>query len=442
MNAAKRLSITMVVATLAVTGTACIENTAYVTPERSDKIEKYLLKKAPKVQHPLNVNLEGKVTLLGYDLKANDPKPGDTVEITWYWQVHKSIGAGWRLFTHGIGEDGEPALNVDKRGPVRTHFQPEHWRAGMIVKDTQSIKIPKDWKESHLELRTGIWKGSNRLKGKGPKVDEGNRVKGPRIKIMSKQKPPVNVPYADEAPKIDGTFEGEAAWKKALKLTRFVNTMSGQPVPIVTDAYIMWDAEHLYVAVKAKDDALKSPYTEHDDELWKADAFEIFLDPKGDKRDYYELQVNPQGVIFDSYLPKYRKNQNDWSSNMVVKTVMDGTLNDDSDTDVGWTAELAIPFASLTEGGGVPPKNGERWKINFFRVDAGKSDKKGYAAWSPPMRGDFHTLARFGQVIFTGQPADAKRSAPKTTPDDPAKIPDKGGAEPAAAPTAETKEKK
>jgi hypothetical protein len=163
------------------------------------------------------------------------------------------------------------------------------------------------------------------------------------------------------------------------------------------------------VAMVAKDDHLKSEYKNHDDSLWKQDAFEIFLDPLGDGKDYYELQVNPAGIVFDSMLPTHRKNQNEWSSKMVVKTTMDGTLNNDDAKDKGWTAELAIPFASLAKQDGVPPKPDTTWNVNFFRINMGK-DKTRYSAWSPPLKGDFHALDRFGKVVFAGDVIPSSRA--------------------------------
>ena len=59
----------------------CIENTTtHTSSERSDKVASYILKKEPKnIQNRLDVNLEGKVTLLGYDLQAKNAKPGGSV---------------------------------------------------------------------------------------------------------------------------------------------------------------------------------------------------------------------------------------------------------------------------------------------------------------------------------------------------------------------------
>lgn len=382
----------------------CVESTSQITQERSDKVAKYILKKAPKITHEVNAKLEDKVTMLGYNMQAKDPKPGSKVDITWYWQVQKDIGPGWRLFTHGIGNK-EKLHNFDKPGKVRQNFQPEHWEAGMIIEDRQILKIPNNWKGDTLELRVGVWKGNDRLKGTGPKFDKNNRVKGPKIRLKQKPpKPPAMIPRAEKAPKIDGKFLEEEVWKTALKLDPFVNTMNGKPVSETTDVLLLWDEKNLYIAMSAQDDNLKSEYKKHDDELWHQDAFEIFLDPMADKKDYFEIQVSPLGTVFDSHLPKYRENKNEWISDMKVKVVTDGTVNNEEDEDKGWSAELAIPFAAMQSLGVTPPKPGEKWAVNFFRIDATKK-KNLYSAWSPPMRGDFHTLEKFGQLIFKGDEA-------------------------------------
>lgn len=395
----------------------CIDNTSYATQERSDKIAQYILKTAPKVQHPADIDLEGKIQYLGYDLKADNPRAGSNVEVTWYWKIKQELGPGWRLFTHAVGS-GEEKFNRDGVGPVRESFQPEHWRTGMIVKDHQSFKIPKDWSSETLDIRVGIWKGPSRLKGKDG-MDSSNRIIGPALKVSTKPaKPPVNIAYAKTAPKIDGKFDDEEAWKDATVLGAFVNTMKGTPVDAKTETKIMWDENYLYVAFHAQDKTLTSQYDTHDDELWHEDAFEIFIDPKGDKKDYYELQVSPKGIVFDSYLPRYRKNKNEWSSNMTVAVVVDGTVNNASDTDTGWSGEMAIPFETMKTGGGVPPKDGDVWAVNFFRIDKG-GDTTTYSGWSPPMRGDFHTLGKFGRVTFEKKPAPREGAVQTSEPPPP-----------------------
>jgi hypothetical protein len=248
-------------------------------------------------------------------------------------------------------------------------------------------------------------------------------VKGPRIIVKVAGPLGVVVPYTERAPIIDGEFAGEPAWKGAAKLGQFKHTMSGKPALRATDVHLMWDDENLYVAMRAEDDYLMSQYQEHDDELWHEDAFEIFLDTKGDGKRYYELQVNPAGVVFDSFLPSYRKNQNEWTSQMVVQVQREGELNEENGHDTGWTAEMAIPFSALYEEDGVPPKPGDRWRVNFFRVD--KTEKKNrYSAWSPPLRGDFHALDKFGQMAFVklSSSEQEKKTGAKMADDKPAEV--------------------
>jgi hypothetical protein len=48
--------------------------------------------------------------------------------------------------------------------------------------------------------------------------------------------------------------------------------------------------------------------------------------------------------------------------------------------------------------------------MNFFVMDATKDGQRA-VGWSAPLIGDFHTLERFGRVIFP-QPAMAAAAAP------------------------------
>jgi hypothetical protein len=228
----------------------------------------------------------------------------------------------------------------------------------------------------------------------------------------------VRVPRAPAAPKIDGVFDGEEIWRGAARLDAFGHTITGDPVAEKTDVLLLWSDTHIYVAMSAEDEHLQSKFENHDDELWHEDVFEVFLDPGGDKKHYYEIQVSPAGVVFDSHLPSYRKNRNEWSSQVVTAVELDGTLGDKSDIDKGWSAELAIPFTAMTEGGGVPPAAGDTWRANFFRADVTTS-KPVYSGWSPPLRGDFHALDRFGAMVFEA-PAEPPPAADGGAPSTPA----------------------
>jgi hypothetical protein len=52
---------------------------------------------------------------------------------------------------------------------------------------------------------------------------------------------------------------------------------------------------------------------------------------------------------------------------------VDGTLNDDSDVDRGWTVELAFPWAGMqtpAQDRALPPRDGDIWRMDFSRFEA------------------------------------------------------------------------
>jgi hypothetical protein len=52
---------------------------------------------------------------------------------------------------------------------------------------------------------------------------------------------------------------------------------------------------------------------------------------------------------------------------------VDGTLNDNTDVDKGWTVELAFPWKGmglLADGRSLPPNDGDTWRMDFSRFEA------------------------------------------------------------------------
>jgi len=413
-----------------------------ITTENREIAEKYIVKnpEAAKPAHELIASLDGKVELLGYDLDNESVEPGESFTVTWYWKCIEAPGPGYRLFTHMVDSTGKSRVNRDGTGPLRKSFEPEHWTAGIIVKDVQKIAVPKSWPGEYVDLRIGIFGRNGRVNGASGPTDSEGRIRGVRVAIgavVAVQ--PLAIPRAPSAPVIDGSFEDEAAWSAALPLEPFSNTLTGEKVSRQTFVRLMWDDAALYVAMRADDDYLQSKYTQRDEELWHEDAFEMFLDPLGDKKEYYEIQVNPAGVLFDSFLAKYRKNDNAWNGEIAAAAKIDGTLNDNAAGDKGWTAELSIPWKSLDKSAGVPPSDAKGLKVNFFRVDTVAGGKTEYSAFVPPMRGDFHALDRFREVSLAAPPAPLKAEDAGVAAEKPAKNADAKPADEAKKPVAEKK---
>jgi hypothetical protein len=159
--------------------------------------------------------------------------------------------------------------------------------------------------------------------------------------------------------------------------------------------------------------------------------FEVFIDPNGDRNEYYEFEINALNTGWDLFLPKpYRdggKAQNSWDI-VGLKTAVhiNGTLNDPSDQDKGWSVELALPWKALAEYAhkAAPPNDGDEWRVNFSRVEwqheivAGKyrkvaNTKEDNWVWSPQGVVDMHRPEMWGKVRFA-KTTPAQKKAKKS----------------------------
>ena len=64
----------------------------------------------------------------------------------------------------------------------------------------------------------------------------------------------------------------------------------------------------------------------------------------------------------------------------------------------GWTTEFFIPYKLLSPLGNVPPKTGDKWRANFYRVDYDEEQSKNWS-WQLTQT-NFHDYLRFGTLLF------------------------------------------
>lgn len=136
-----------------------------------------ILDTPPRPQHPVNVNFDDRIELLGIDLDLPHEGyvgPGERFGITWYFRVLAPVPGSYKPFVHidGPGQringDHDP---VDGRYPVRL------WEPGDIVVDRQQLSVPANYQRGNLTIYMGFFSGEQRLEVvRGPK-DDANRAR-------------------------------------------------------------------------------------------------------------------------------------------------------------------------------------------------------------------------------------------------------------------------
>jgi hypothetical protein len=375
-----------------------------------------LLTAMPAPRYPVGANLDGKVTYLGLDVDPLPVEPGKDVKLTHYWKVVTPPGDGWRTFIHVEGPGKQNYINAD-HAPVEGKYPVASWKAGDIIRDVHTVRIPGNWSSPVVEVYVGLWRGAQRMAINSGAHDGEGRVLAASIPARAANAAEPRRRYlarmTTKPPKLDGKLD-DPGWLAAPSTGPFVNTLTGAPVGQRTEAKLLWDSKFLYVGFDNADTDIWSDLTKRDDKLWTEEADEIMIDADGNGRTYIELQVAPNGNIFDTYLPERRRYEDtvdsklkpfSWNSKLTAKVHVDGTLNKRDDEDKGWTAVLAIPLEDVKgmdtkSAVKLPPSPGDVWRINMYRMDQPKGKPQQAAGWSPPMVGDFHALDRFGELVF------------------------------------------
>jgi hypothetical protein len=154
----------------------------------------------------------------------------------------------------------------------------------------------------------------------------------------------------------------------------------------------VWNADEWRVLFEVDDTHVRATLTERGAMLYEEEVVEVFVDPIGDLEAYFEIEVNPLNAVLEVVA---RRNRSGYAKDFSWRC--EGLRTAARRTDAGWCAELAIPFRSLVA---APPRAGTTWRANFCRIDRPPSVERELSAWSPPMRGSFHTPERFGLIEF------------------------------------------
>jgi hypothetical protein len=191
----------------------------------------------------------------------------------------------------------------------------------------------------------------------------------------------VDARRADRAPVIDGVLD-EAIWREAAMVDSFTQQepSDGAPASERTEVRLLYDAEHLYIGMRAFDSdpagVIATEMRRDSPRLLDEDNFQIILDTFRDSRSGYMFVTSPLGAkleqqVFEEGGGNLRgaaSNINrDWNG------VWDAAARRTAD---GWVAEISIPMVTVRS----PEVDVQTWGINFMRSIRRKNEQ---VYWSP-----------------------------------------------------------
>ena len=166
----------------------------------------------------------------------------------------------------------------------------------------------------------------------------------------------VDIPrLVGEALVIDGRMD-EAVWERAA-VVEDLHQVDPQEYGLPSEptrVLVYYDEDALYVAARMPQTLqIVANILRQGQEFWGDDFFTLIIDTFNDKRNGYRFQVNPNGVRMEAIYEN--TTSTNWNWNGIWRAAS-------TEVEGGWTAEMAIPFKTLS----FNPDN-DTWGINFTR---------------------------------------------------------------------------
>ena len=218
----------------------------------------------------------------------------------------------------------------------------------------------------------------------------------------------------DQAPVIDGDILGDPAWAAVEPLTGFRQSApdEGQPASERTEVRVVFTEDTIYFGVVLFDDdpsGIIMTDSRRDSSMNNADSFQMVLDTFSDKQNGFVFGTTPAGQEYDGQVTDEGGGRSlfgggggggfsrgsgsgfnlNWDGAWQVQTAI---------TDIGWSAEFAIPFRTIR----YPARENQSWGVNFQRNIRRRNETSYWAAL--PRQYNLYRVSMAGQLTGVAAP--------------------------------------
>lgn len=226
------------------------------------------------------------------------------------------------------------------------------------------------------------------------------------------EQPVFKVSKANQTITIDGKMD-EAVWAETEARTfDYFYRLEQSDDKQKTTFRMLWDDQNLYAFFECEDKFITAREKNRDGQPYFDDCAELFLIPVPDSLSMhigFELNLYKacnDFVFFNDFYDGQNVAMKSYNPNFEVEVTVDGTINNNSDIDRGWTMELAIPLKEFTQiDEWFPVKEGNRWA--FLAIRQERNDAEGNRRSTSTIfplydmsKGGVHQPNRFGLMEF------------------------------------------
>jgi hypothetical protein len=125
--------------------------------------------------YPRSIRLDGAAALAGYDRAPHSPRPGDTLQVSLYWEALQPLEADYHTFVHLLDDGGRAVAQSDQQ-PGGVYYPTSLWRPGERLRDDHLLTVPTGTPEGVYDLLAGMYalRGAGQLELLGEPVVIGS----------------------------------------------------------------------------------------------------------------------------------------------------------------------------------------------------------------------------------------------------------------------------
>jgi 4-amino-4-deoxy-L-arabinose transferase-like glycosyltransferase len=129
------------------------------------------------IEHPLKLDFDHRVTLLGYRVEKSSLRAGKALNVTTYWQVIDQPPPWLTVFVHVLNGSDQIAAQIDRESVLADTLQP-----GDVFVQLHSIDLPNDLAPGGYRLSLGLYTSDTNQR---LPIFEGNQPIGDHVVLQS-----------------------------------------------------------------------------------------------------------------------------------------------------------------------------------------------------------------------------------------------------------------
>ena len=182
----------------------------------------------------------------------------------------------------------------------------------------------------------------------------------------------IEIPVLSGEVDIDGELD-ESVWSRAILIEDLHQVFPEEYVAPSepTQVRVFYSEDALYIGavmIESNPDAIVDRVLRQGQSLSGDDVFAVILDPYLDRRNGYRFEVNPNGVRWEGLFQNIIEVEGNWQGIWEVRSQRHAQ---------GWTAEIRIPFQSLSFN-----PDSSVWGINFNRIRRGANENIAWMSYN------------------------------------------------------------